>query len=146
MISEEEYDRITQALVIRLRQHEETVAKDSKQHHPSPYHSSSSPTLETDKLCDRFSCKHFPYHSFTSSGSELPGMRQKELIRWYIDQQNEKKKYSSQEQVKLDIKKLRAIIEVNPKQSYKLRSFQIMFLSNTTYGLYRVWYVKKVIL
>uniref|UniRef100_A0A1J3DVQ4 DNA replication licensing factor MCM6 n=1 Tax=Noccaea caerulescens TaxID=107243 RepID=A0A1J3DVQ4_NOCCA len=72
VISEEEYDRITQALVIRLRQHEETVNKDS---------------------------------------SELPGMRQKELIRWYIDQQNEKKKYSSQEQVKLDIKKLRAIIE-----------------------------------
>ncbi|VVB07941.1 unnamed protein product [Arabis nemorensis] len=72
VISEEEYDRITQALVIRLRQHEETVAKDS---------------------------------------SELPGIRQKELIRWYIDQQNEKKKYSSQEQVKLDIKKLRAIIE-----------------------------------
>ncbi|KAJ0262680.1 DNA replication licensing factor MCM6 [Hirschfeldia incana] len=72
VISEEEYDRITQALVIRLRQHEETVNKDS---------------------------------------SELPGMRQKDLIRWYIDQQNEKKKYSSQEQVKLDIKKLRAIIE-----------------------------------
>ncbi|CAA7058568.1 unnamed protein product [Microthlaspi erraticum] len=72
VISEEEYDRITQALVIRLRQHEETVNKDS---------------------------------------SELPGMRQKELIHWYIDQQNEKKKYSSQEQVKLDIKKLRAIIE-----------------------------------
>ncbi|AED95141.1 DNA replication licensing factor MCM6 [Arabidopsis thaliana] len=72
VISEEEYDRITQALVIRLRQHEETVNKDS---------------------------------------SELPGIRQKELIRWFIDQQNEKKKYSSQEQVKLDIKKLRAIIE-----------------------------------
>ncbi|KAL1220017.1 DNA replication licensing factor MCM6 [Cardamine amara subsp. amara] len=72
VISEEEYDRITQALVVRLRQHEETVNKDS---------------------------------------SELPGIRQKELIRWYIDQQNEKKKYSSQEQVKLDIKKLRAIIE-----------------------------------
>ncbi|XP_013686950.2 DNA replication licensing factor MCM6 isoform X2 [Brassica napus] len=72
VISEEEYDRITQALVLRLRQHEETVNKDS---------------------------------------SELPGMRQKELIRWYIDQQNEKKKYTSQEQVKLDIKKLRAIIE-----------------------------------
>lgn len=32
VISEEEYDRITQALVIRLRQHEETVNKDSKQH------------------------------------------------------------------------------------------------------------------
>ncbi|CAN6855376.1 unnamed protein product [Brassica oleracea] len=72
VINEEEYDKITQALVIRLRQHEETVSKDS---------------------------------------SQLPGMRQKELIRWYIDQQNEKKKYSSQEQVKLDIKKLRAIIE-----------------------------------
>ncbi|KAG5395256.1 hypothetical protein IGI04_025219 [Brassica rapa subsp. trilocularis] len=72
VISEEEYDRITQALVLRLRQHEETVKKDC---------------------------------------SELPGMRQKELIRWYIDQQNEKKKYTSQEQVKLDIKKLRAIIE-----------------------------------
>lgn len=72
VISEEEYDRITQALVLRLRQHEETVNKDS---------------------------------------SELPGMRQKDLIRWYIDQQNEKKKYTSQEQVKLDIKKLRAIIE-----------------------------------
>ncbi|KAH0850810.1 hypothetical protein HID58_095228, partial [Brassica napus] len=65
VISEEEYDRITQALVLRLRQHEETVKKLQK---------------------------------------EL-------LIRWYIDQQNEKKKYTSQEQVKLDIKKLRAIIE-----------------------------------
>lgn len=48
-------------------------------------------------------------------------MRQKELIRWYIDQQNEKKKYTSQEQVKLDIKKLRAIIEVNPKQILQMK-------------------------
>lgn len=63
--------------------------------------------------------------SFSSLGSELPGMRQKELIRWYIDQQNEKKKYSSQEQVKLDIKKLRAIIEV--KSEPKDRLCQIMF-------------------
>lgn len=70
-------------------------------------------------------------------------MRQKELIRWYIDQQNEKKKYSSQEQVKLDIKKLRAIIEVKSKTIlYKLK---IMFLPHTIYPLYRVWYVKKVI-
>lgn len=35
VISEEEYDRITQALVLRLRQHEETVNKDSKLHHSS---------------------------------------------------------------------------------------------------------------
>ncbi|CAN7124330.1 unnamed protein product [Brassica rapa subsp. narinosa] len=40
VISEEEYDKITHALVIRLRQHEETVSKESKQHHSlfnSPY-------------------------------------------------------------------------------------------------------------
>ena len=35
VISEEEYDRITQALVLRLRQHEETVKKDCKLHHSS---------------------------------------------------------------------------------------------------------------
>lgn len=56
-------------------------------------------------------------------------MRQKELIRWYIDQQNEKKKYTSQEQVKLDIKKLRAIIEVNPKQILQMKIIVKFYVS-----------------
>ncbi|XP_021901529.1 DNA replication licensing factor MCM6 [Carica papaya] len=72
VISEEYFQRVTQALVMRLRQHEETVKDD---------------------------------------GTGLVGLRQKELIQWYVDQQNEKQKYSSQEEVKLEIKKLRAIIE-----------------------------------
>lgn len=110
MISEEEYDRITQALVIRLRQHEETVNKDSKQQHSSILYTIHF-SLQLLKQINYATCNSF----FSSLGSELPGIRQKELIRWYIDQQNEKKKYSSQEQVKLDIKKLRAIIEVKSK-------------------------------
>lgn len=134
MISEEEYDRITQALVIRLRQHEETVNKDSKlQQHSSIFHTV------------HFSLQLLKLNTFFPLGSELPGIRQKELIRWYIDQQNEKKKYSSQEQVKLDIKKLRAIIEVIIQNKH-ISYFQMMFLSNTSYALRRVWYVKKVIL
>ncbi|CAH8319350.1 unnamed protein product [Eruca vesicaria subsp. sativa] len=99
VLSEEEYDRITQDLVIRLRQHEETVSKDGKQHHSSTLHANELFL----QLLKHMNC--VSSNSFSSSCSELPGIRQKELIRWYIDQLNE------QDQVKLDIKKLRAIIE-----------------------------------
>lgn len=60
----------------------------------------------------------FFFFSFlTFAGTGLVGLRQKELIQWYVDQQNEKQKYSSQEEVKLEIKKLRAIIEVRSRAS-----------------------------
>ncbi|KAJ6428541.1 hypothetical protein OIU84_023875 [Salix udensis] len=72
VISEEYFQRVTQALVMRLRQHEEAVMRD---------------------------------------GSGLAGMRQGELIRWYVDQQNQKNSYSSVEEAKNEASKIKAIIE-----------------------------------
>uniref|UniRef100_A0A7N1A4R4 DNA replication licensing factor MCM6 n=1 Tax=Kalanchoe fedtschenkoi TaxID=63787 RepID=A0A7N1A4R4_KALFE len=72
VITDEYFQRVTQALIIRLRQHEETVARD---------------------------------------GSGLAGMRQRDLIQWYIGQQNEKNNYSSMEEAAAEVSKLKAIIE-----------------------------------
>lgn len=46
------------------------------------------------------------------AGTGLAGMRQKDLIKWYVEQQNEKNTYSSMEEVKKEVSKLKAIIEV----------------------------------
>ncbi|KAL5578374.1 hypothetical protein UlMin_020073 [Ulmus minor] len=72
VISDEYFQRVTQALVMRLRQHEETVMQE---------------------------------------GSGLAGMRQRELIQWYVSQQNEKNTYSSMEEAGNEVSKVKAIIE-----------------------------------
>ncbi|WCJ33290.1 DNA replication licensing factor MCM6 [Euphorbia peplus] len=72
VMSEEYFQRITQALVMRLRQHEEAVTRD---------------------------------------GSGLAGMRQRELITWYIGEQHQKNSYTSQEEAKNEAIKIKAIIE-----------------------------------
>ncbi|XP_076957135.1 DNA replication licensing factor MCM6-like [Bidens hawaiensis] len=72
VITDEYFQMVTQALVMRLRQHEETVARE---------------------------------------GSGLAGMRQRDLIQWYVDQQNEKEKYTSVKEAKAEITKIKAIIE-----------------------------------
>ncbi|KAK4761790.1 hypothetical protein SAY87_029674 [Trapa incisa] len=72
IITDEYFQRVTQALVMRLRQHEEAAMQD---------------------------------------GSELSGMRQKDLIKWYIDQQNEKNNYTSMEEAETEVLRIRAIIE-----------------------------------
>lgn len=46
------------------------------------------------------------------TGNGLAGMRQKDLIQWYVDQQNERNNYSSMEEVTAEISKIKAIIEV----------------------------------
>ncbi|PON44635.1 DNA replication licensing factor Mcm [Parasponia andersonii] len=72
VISDEYFQRVTQALVMRLRQHEEAV---------------------------------------TQEGTGLAGMRQRDLIQWYISQQNEKNNYSSVEEAATEVSKIKAIIE-----------------------------------
>ncbi|CAM8939478.1 unnamed protein product [Rhodiola kirilowii] len=72
VITDEYFQRVTQALIMRLRQHEETVARD---------------------------------------GSGLAGMRQRDLIQWYVGQQNEKNNYNSMEEAAAEVSKLKAIIE-----------------------------------
>ncbi|KAL5577933.1 hypothetical protein UlMin_019632 [Ulmus minor] len=72
VISDEYFQRVTQALVMRLRQHEETVMQE---------------------------------------GSGLAGMRQRELIQWFVSQQNEKNTYSSMEEAGNEVSKVKAIIE-----------------------------------
>uniref|UniRef100_A0A166IFE5 DNA replication licensing factor MCM6 n=1 Tax=Daucus carota subsp. sativus TaxID=79200 RepID=A0A166IFE5_DAUCS len=72
VITDEYFQRVTQALVMRLRQHEETV---------------------------------------TQEGSGLAGMRQRDLIQWYVGQQNEKNNYSSMEEAAAEVSKIKAIIE-----------------------------------
>ncbi|KAL8151527.1 hypothetical protein V2J09_021335 [Rumex salicifolius] len=72
VITDEEFQRVTQVLVMRLRQHEETVLKE---------------------------------------GSGLAGVKQKDLIRWYLEQQFQKSAYSSEEELRQEVKKIGAIIE-----------------------------------
>ncbi|KAF8408553.1 hypothetical protein HHK36_004616 [Tetracentron sinense] len=72
VISDEYFQRVTQALVMRLRQHEEAVLLD---------------------------------------GTGLAGMRQRDLIQWYVGQQNEKNNYSSMEEAADEVSKIKAIIE-----------------------------------
>ncbi|KAL1359186.1 hypothetical protein HN51_004469 [Arachis hypogaea] len=72
IISDEYFQRVTRALIMHLRQHEETVLQQ---------------------------------------GTGLAGIRQRDLIQWYVDQQNEKNAYSSMEEVKAELSRLKAIIE-----------------------------------
>uniref|UniRef100_A0A2N9EUZ3 DNA helicase n=1 Tax=Fagus sylvatica TaxID=28930 RepID=A0A2N9EUZ3_FAGSY len=72
VITDEYFQRVTQALVIRIRQHEESVMVE---------------------------------------GTGLAGMRQRDLIQWYVAQQNEKNNYSSMEEAAAEVSKIKAIIE-----------------------------------
>ncbi|CAI0546202.1 unnamed protein product [Linum tenue] len=72
VLTEEYFQRVTQALVMRLRQHEDAAQRD---------------------------------------GTGLAGMKQGDLIRWYVEQQNEKNTYSSVEEAKEEAFKVKAIIE-----------------------------------
>ncbi|XP_059656349.1 DNA replication licensing factor MCM6 isoform X1 [Cornus florida] len=72
VISDEYFQRVTQALVMRIRQHEETLMQE---------------------------------------GTGLAGMRQRDLIQWYVAQQNEKNTYSSMEEAAAEVSKIKAIIE-----------------------------------
>ncbi|KAH0701182.1 hypothetical protein KY284_015397 [Solanum tuberosum] len=72
VITDEYFQRVTRALILRLRQHEETVLQD---------------------------------------GTGLAGMRQKDLIQWYVSQQNNKNSYSSMEEAAAEVTKVKAIIE-----------------------------------
>jgi DNA replication licensing factor MCM6 len=40
-------------------------------------------------------------------------MRQRDLIQWYVAQQNEKNNYNSMEEAANEVSKIKAIIEVN---------------------------------
>lgn len=72
VITEEHFQRVTQSLIMRLRQHEEAIMQD---------------------------------------GSGLAGMKQGDLIIWYVEQQNAQGAYSSSEEVVEEVKCIRAIIE-----------------------------------
>lgn len=48
-----------------------------------------------------------------SAGTGLAGMRQRDLIQWYVSQQNEKNNYDFVEEAAAEISKIKAIIEVN---------------------------------
>ncbi|CAN1809954.1 DNA replication licensing factor MCM6 [Linum perenne] len=72
VLTEEYFQRVAQALVMRLREHEDAVARE---------------------------------------GTGLAGMKQGDLIKWYVEQQNEKNSYSSVEEAKEEAFKVKAIIE-----------------------------------
>ncbi|WOL02199.1 DNA replication licensing factor MCM6 [Canna indica] len=72
VITEEHFQRVTQALVMRLRQHEETVTQD---------------------------------------GSGMAGMKQGDLIIWYVEQQNAQGVYNNTDEVREEVKCIKAIIE-----------------------------------
>lgn len=52
------------------------------------------------------------------AGSGMAGMRQADLIKWYVEQQNEKNNYSSEEEAHAEVNKLKAIIEVELTINY----------------------------
>ncbi|XP_074556033.1 DNA replication licensing factor MCM6 isoform X2 [Curcuma longa] len=72
VITEEHFQRVTQALIMGLRQHEESVSRE---------------------------------------GSGLAGMKQGDLIIWYVEQQNAQGAYRNTEEVREEVKCIKAIIE-----------------------------------
>jgi len=48
-----------------------------------------------------------------SAGNGLAGMKQGDLIVWYIEQQNAQGAYNSTEEVREEVKCIKAIIEVD---------------------------------
>ncbi|XP_047979848.1 DNA replication licensing factor MCM6 isoform X2 [Salvia hispanica] len=72
VITDEYFQRVTRALIMRLRQHEDTLTRE---------------------------------------GTGLAGLRQRELIQWYISQQNEKNNYTTMDEAAAEIRKVKAIIE-----------------------------------
>ncbi|XP_051131592.1 DNA replication licensing factor MCM6 [Andrographis paniculata] len=70
VISDEYFQKVTRALIMRLRQHEETLSQEG-----------------------------------------LSGLKQRDLIQWYIGQQNEKNSYSSMEEAAAEVTKVKAIVE-----------------------------------
>jgi len=55
------------------------------------------------------------------AGDGLAGMKQGDLIIWYVEQQNAKGAYSSTAEVKEEVKCIKAIIEVSPVVLYMWR-------------------------
>jgi DNA replication licensing factor MCM6 len=51
---------------------------------------------------------------FCAAGDGLAGMKQGDLIIWYVEQQNAQGAYSSTDEVKEEVKCIKAIIEVKP--------------------------------
>lgn len=82
-ISYEKFQRITRALVVRLRQHEENVE-----------HLRQNEETEVQE------------------GTGLSGMKQRDLIKWYVELQNEKNKYRSTEDAAQEVSEIKAIIEI----------------------------------
>jgi len=66
--------------------------------------------------------------SMKITGNGLAGMRQKDLIQWYVDQQNERNNYSSMEEVTAEISKIKAIIEVSFCPELFSRLFLLKFV------------------
>ncbi|KAL0399668.1 UNVERIFIED_CONTAM: DNA replication licensing factor MCM6 [Sesamum radiatum] len=85
-----ENKEVTRALVMRLRQHEETLMQE---------------------------------------GAGLAGLRQRDLIQWYIGQQNEKNNYSSMEEAAAEVTKVKAIIEENTNKALKPTSITSLLSS-----------------
>ncbi|KAH9618631.1 hypothetical protein KSS87_022528 [Heliosperma pusillum] len=56
--------------------------------------------------------------SAEQEGTALLGTRQKELIQWYVAQQNEKNSYTSMEEARNDVKIIRAIIQKLVKEGH----------------------------
>lgn len=72
VITDEYFNKVTHALVMRLRQVEETAMQE---------------------------------------GTSLPGMRQKDLIQWYVEQQHAKGSYSTTEEALNEFRTVKAIIQ-----------------------------------
>ncbi|XP_042461504.1 DNA replication licensing factor MCM6-like [Zingiber officinale] len=72
VITEEHFQRVTQALIMCLRQHEESVSRE---------------------------------------GSGLAGMKQGDLIIWYVERQNAQGAYQNTDEVREEVKCIKAIIE-----------------------------------
>jgi DNA replication licensing factor MCM6 len=53
---------------------------------------------------------NFLWHCVAGTG--LSGMKQRDLIKWYVELQNEKNKYRSTEDAAQEVSEIKAIIEV----------------------------------
>ncbi|GJM94939.1 hypothetical protein PR202_ga11626 [Eleusine coracana subsp. coracana] len=99
--------RLSEAIA---RSHLERVVSEILKHHVS-YDNICVESSEVDLSDFQDADDGTNVPSDNDAGDGLPGMKQGDLIVWYVEQQNAKGAYSSTEEVKEEVRCIRAIIE-----------------------------------
>nr|GEY80559.1 DNA replication licensing factor MCM6 [Tanacetum cinerariifolium] len=142
VITDEYFQWVTQALMMRLRQYKEIVAREgtriAEMRREDLIFWEVGISSQSEKIMNERDVRKYPgvswleienrYASYmyerdlrkdiqheeivVREGTGLARMRQRDLIQWYVGQQNEKNNYNFMEEAKAEVFKIKAIIDV----------------------------------